>query len=154
MIEIGGNTFSTSHSDDLGIIRTDETKLTQIVLNLLSNAGKFTSDGSVEFRISNHYHNDVESVIIEVRDTGIGMTQEEQTRLFKDFSQADISTTKRYGGTGLGLSLSKRFAAMLQGEIWVDSKKGVGSTFCVRLPVFIDEDVLVGVPVESGQYDI
>ena len=147
LIEAGGNTFSTSHSEDLGIIRSDVTKLNQIVLNLLSNAGKFTENGSVVFRVERHLHGSVESIVVEVRDTGIGMTQVEQVRLFKDFSQADISTTKRYGGTGLGLSLSKRFAAMLEGEIWVESEEGVGSTFYVRLPAFMNEDLSEGVSV-------
>ena len=153
LMEPGDNKFSTSHADDLGIIRSDMTKLTQIALNLLSNAGKFTESGSVEFSVVRQIEGSFESILIEVRDTGIGMTEEEQSRLFKDFSQADVSTTKRYGGTGLGLALSKRFTTMLQGEIWVESEKGVGSTFYVRLPVIMREDLSEEVLVEAERHN-
>ena len=141
LFEVDDNNLYTSHTNDLGIIRTDVTKLTQITLNLLSNAAKFTEHGSVELSIARRIESSVESILIQVRDTGIGMSDGEQSQLFTDFSQADISTTRKYGGTGLGLSLSKRFTTMLQGKIWVESNEGEGSTFYVSLPVFMNEEL-------------
>jgi signal transduction histidine kinase/CheY-like chemotaxis protein len=114
----------------LGTLYTDRTKLKQSLLNLLSNAGKFTHEGRVKLEVR-----PVGSEIsFIVSDTGIGMTEEQQGRLFQAFSQADVSTTRRYGGTGLGLAITKHFCEMLGGRIMVESAPGRGSTFTIALP--------------------
>ena len=121
-------------SDDC--ITTDITRLKQIILNLSSNACKFTKEGIVS--ISLRIERDSESksqLVVAIRDSGIGMTDEQMNRLFADFSQADVSTTREYGGTGLGLSLSRRFCRMMGGDITVESVKDQGSIFTVSLPV-------------------
>jgi signal transduction histidine kinase/CheY-like chemotaxis protein len=114
----------------LGTFRTDRTKLKQSLLNLLSNAGKFTHEGQikVEVRPGNG------EISFIVGDTGIGMTEEQQGRLFQAFSQAELSTTRRYGGTGLGLAITKHFCEMLGGAITLESVPGKGSTFTIMLP--------------------
>jgi signal transduction histidine kinase/CheY-like chemotaxis protein len=114
----------------LGAFYTDRTKLKQSLLNLLSNASKFTHDGRVGLEVK---PGDAEISFI-VSDTGIGMTEEQQGRLFQAFSQADASTTRQYGGTGLGLAITKHFCEMLGGSITVESTPGRGSTFTVTLP--------------------
>ena len=114
----------------VGAFRTDRTKLKQSLLNLLSNAGKFTHEGRIglEVRPSD------DEISFIVSDTGIGMTEEQQSRLFQAFSQADISTTRQYGGTGLGLAITKHFCEMLGGRIAAESTPGRGSTFTITLP--------------------
>jgi signal transduction histidine kinase/CheY-like chemotaxis protein len=114
----------------LGTFRTDRTKLKQSLLNLLSNAGKFTHEGRIKLEVRPA---DAEISFI-ISDTGIGMTDEQQGRLFQAFSQADASTTRQYGGTGLGLAITKRFCEMLDGNIAVASTPGQGSTFTITLP--------------------
>src|SRR5580692_1187254 len=114
----------------LGTFRTDRTKLKQSLLNLLSNAGKFTHEGRIKLEVRPA---DAEISFI-ISDTGIGMTDDQQGRLFQAFSQADASTTRQYGGTGLGLAITKRFCEMLDGNIAVASTPGQGSTFTITLP--------------------
>jgi signal transduction histidine kinase/DNA-binding response OmpR family regulator len=109
---------------------TDRTKLKQSLLNLLSNAGKFTHDGQVKLEVR---PGDSE-FSFTVSDTGIGMNEEQQSRLFQAFSQAELSTTRQYGGTGLGLAITKHFCEMLGGNITVESTRGQGSTFTITLP--------------------
>jgi signal transduction histidine kinase/DNA-binding response OmpR family regulator len=113
-----------------GTLYTDRTKLKQSLLNLLSNAGKFTHEGRIRLEVRPA---DGEISFI-VRDTGIGMTEEQLGRLFQAFSQADVSTTRQYGGTGLGLAITKHFCEMLGGKIAVESAPGRGSTFAITLP--------------------
>jgi len=112
-------------------IETDPTRLRQILMNLVGNAIKFTERGSVELRIEADGHR----LRFEVRDTGIGMTDQQLATLFDAFTQADASMTRRYGGTGLGLSISRRLASMLGGDITVSSVPGQGSTFTLGLPL-------------------
>jgi len=114
----------------LGTLYTDRTKLKQSLLNLLSNAGKFTHEGRVKLEVRPA----VSEISFIVSDTGIGMTEEQQGRLFQAFSQADVSTTRQYGGTGLGLAITKHFCEMLGGRITVASAPGEGSTFTIILP--------------------
>jgi signal transduction histidine kinase/CheY-like chemotaxis protein len=114
----------------LGAFYTDRTKLKQSLLNLLSNAGKFTHEGRVKLEVRPA----PSEISFVVSDTGIGMTEEQQGRLFQAFSQADASTTRQYGGTGLGLAISKHFCEMLGGRIAVESTPGQGSTFTITLP--------------------
>ena len=113
----------------LGMFYTDRTKLKQSLLNLLSNAGKFTHDGRVKLEVRPA----LTEISFIVSDTGIGMTEEQQGRLFQAFSQADASTTRQYGGTGLGLAISRHFCEMLGGSIAVESAPGRGSTFTITL---------------------
>ena len=121
-------------SEGLGIMRADLTRTRQIALNLLSNACKFTKDGEVSVDVRTEIDDAGEYVILEVKDTGIGMTPEQLDRLFEEFSQADSSTTRRFGGTGLGLAISRRLARMMGGDIEVESAPSLGSTFRTRLP--------------------
>jgi signal transduction histidine kinase/CheY-like chemotaxis protein/HAMP domain-containing protein len=130
-----GNRLVVDCPPDIGSIRSDPTRLRQIMLNLLSNACKFTEQGSVSMSVDRSRADDGEDWIsIRVVDTGIGMTSEQLGRLFQEFSQADSSTTRKYGGTGLGLAISDRLCRLMGGSIDVESKPGVGTVFSVRLP--------------------
>jgi len=117
----------------LPAVRSDRQKVKQIVLNLLSNALKFTEDGGVYIRAS--YDARSRSVLVAVRDTGIGIAREDQSHVFEDFRQLDSSPSRGHGGTGLGLSICRRLAQMLDGGITLESQMGKGSTFTLRLPV-------------------
>ncbi|MDT8436219.1 MAG: response regulator, partial [Gemmatimonadota bacterium] len=152
LIEKNGNRLTIVGADRLGTIRSDSTRLRQVLLNLLSNAAKFTSEGTVALEAERDTPPDGpgEWISVAVRDSGIGMTDEQLERLFEAFSQADSSIAKRYGGTGLGLAISRRFCRLMGGDIYVDSAPGAGSTFTVRLPVAIDAAPSAGeAPVEE-----
>ena len=129
-----GNRITVECAEDLGSIHSDQTRVRQILLNLASNAVKFTKDGTVGIRARRERTQDGDRVTIAVTDTGIGMTPEQIGRLFQDFVQADASTTRKFGGTGLGLAISQRFCRMMGGDITVESVLGRGSTFTVELP--------------------
>lgn len=129
---------------EIGLVRTDTTKLRQSLLNLLSNAAKFTQGGEVRLVVRRSVHDARGWVEFEVRDTGIGMTEEEISRLFQAFNQADASTTRKYGGTGLGLAITRRFARMLGGDVTVESLVGKGSTFRMTIPT----ETLAATPAE------
>jgi len=120
--------------DTIGTMRTDATKLRQSIYNLLSNACKFTDHGTVSVILAREIDERGEWATFAVRDTGIGMTPEQMSRLFEQFTQAETSTARRYGGTGLGLALSRRLCRMMGGDIAVVSEPGRGSTFTIRLP--------------------
>lgn len=113
---------------------TDGTKLRQILVNLINNACKFTSEGDIYLSVNREQANGKNWLLFSVRDTGIGMTPQQMSRLFANFTQADSSTTRKYGGTGLGLAISKRLCEMMGGSIQVESVLEQGSTFTVRLP--------------------
>ena len=115
---------------DIGALHTDRTKLKQCLLNLLSNATKFTSNGAISLELKRQGP----ALSFVIRDTGLGMTPEQLSKLFQNFVQADASTTKRYGGTGLGLAITKRFCQALGGDVSVESEPGKGSTFTIMLP--------------------
>lgn len=129
-----GNTLVLEAEDNLGAIHADPMRLRQICLNLLSNACKFTENGTVTLTAGTETRAGVPWVGVRVSDTGIGMTQEQLGRLFQEFSQADATTSRKYGGTGLGLAISRRLAQMMGGDIEVQSTPGVGSAFTLRLP--------------------
>jgi CheY-like chemotaxis protein/two-component sensor histidine kinase len=129
-----GNRLSVRCPPEVGTLREDATRLRQVLLNLLSNAGKFTENGVVTLEVSREVSFAGEWVFFRVRDTGIGLTPAQIERLFQPFTQADGSTGRKYGGTGLGLALSRKFCRMMGGEIEVESRPGQGSTFTVRLP--------------------
>ena len=119
-----------SYSSDIGkYFSGDPLRISQILTNLLSNAVKFTDSGEIGIHISK-----VEKNVLrfKVTDTGIGLSEEQQKRLFQAFSQADGSTTRKYGGTGLGLMISKQLIELMDGKIWVESKEGVGSSFILN----------------------
>jgi signal transduction histidine kinase/DNA-binding response OmpR family regulator/HAMP domain-containing protein len=128
---------------DIGSFHSDQTKMKQCLLNLLSNASKFTSKGKLTLTVARE---DNSGVCFRVSDTGVGMTQDQLGRLFEAFSQADASTTKRFGGTGLGLAITKHFCTMLGGDVTVESTPGSGSTFIIRLP---DQQVAAPVAADS-----
>ncbi len=129
-----GNTLKIDCPADIGSIHADATKLRQMLLNLLSNASKFTEAGTITVKVVRLPGDGVEMIEFSIIDSGIGMTPEQLTRLFKAFSQADSTTSSKYGGTGLGLAISLQFAQMMKGDITVTSEPGVGSTFIIRLP--------------------
>jgi adenylate cyclase len=112
-------------------------RLRQILLNLLSNACKFTKEGEVALR-GLRVSNGGSWIELSVSDTGIGMTPEQQSKLFEEFSQADATTAQRFGGTGLGLAITRKLARMMGGDVTVTSEPGKGSVFTVRLPAGAD----------------
>jgi adenylate cyclase len=119
--------------ENLGALTADSMRLKQILLNLLSNACKFTKEGEVALRVLK-VADGRDWVELAVSDTGIGMTAEQQAKLFQDFTQADSLTARRYGGTGLGLAISRKLARMMGGDVTVMSESGKGSVFTVRVP--------------------
>ncbi|MBS1242124.1 MAG: domain S-box, partial [Gemmatimonadetes bacterium] len=125
------NTLVVEVAADAGAINTDLTRFRQILLNLLSNASKFTERGTIRLRVERRG----DEVLVAVTDSGIGMTPEQLGRLFEAFAQAEVSTSKKYGGTGLGLAITRRFCQLMGGDVTVTSEPGRGSTFTVRLPV-------------------
>lgn len=134
LMESNDNQLIIETPDDLGTMFTDVTKLRQILLNLLSNAAKFTQNGEVHVSFDRELRDDEDWIRFSVRDTGIGITDGQMVKLFKPFTQADASTTRKYGGTGLGLAITKSFAQMMGGDIIAISVPGQGSTFTVELP--------------------
>jgi PAS domain S-box-containing protein len=158
LIEKNGNTLEVSQISNIGTMHADITKVRQILFNLLSNAAKFTQNGTITLtanreQISGDSHEEIqenssqseinsqssilskEFLFFNCIDTGIGMNPDQLQRIFQPFIQADASTTRKYGGTGLGLAISQRFCQMMGGNISVQSQVGVGSTFTIRLPV-------------------
>jgi signal transduction histidine kinase/DNA-binding response OmpR family regulator len=133
-----GNEIIVRCPPDIGEMHADQTRIRQALLNLVSNANKFTEHGSVTVDVARVTGKGSEQITMAVRDTGIGMSSEQIGRLFQEFVQADPSTTRKYGGTGLGLAISRRFCQMMGGEITVESQLGKGSTFTIRLPARIE----------------
>jgi adenylate cyclase len=121
--------------DDLGALTVDPMRLRQILLNLLSNACKFTKQGEVKLK-ARRLIDGRDWIELAVADSGIGMTPEQQAKLFEEFSQADKTTVQRFGGTGLGLAITRKLARMMGGDVTVTSEMGKGSVFTVRLPTY------------------
>jgi signal transduction histidine kinase len=143
MVEKNGNTLVVNCASDLDTMHADLTKVRQVLLNLLSNAAKFTERGTITLEISREEKSKVTQsnaqlnssfIVFRVTDSGIGMTPQQLRHVFKAFTQADSSTTRKYGGTGLGLTISRHFCQMMGGKITAFSQSGEGSTFTVRLP--------------------
>jgi signal transduction histidine kinase len=131
--EVHDKVLIVEAQENPGALNADLMRLKQILLNLLSNACKFTKEGEVALRV--HKMADGRDwVELAVADTGIGLTPEQQAKLFQEFTQADSLTARRYGGTGLGLALSRKLARMMGGDVTVTSEPGKGSVFTVRLP--------------------
>lgn len=134
LAEKNQNTLHVNIAGDVGSIRSDQTRVRQIVFNLISNACKFTQSGTVGVNASTERVDDRDFIAIEVVDTGIGMTAEQTEKIFSSFTQADSSTTRKYGGTGLGLAISRQLAMTLGGDLNVTSELGKGSTFKSLIP--------------------
>lgn len=134
LVEKKNNKLIVEYPQDIGSINTDRTKLRQCLLNLISNANKFTDDGLITLSISRSVEDSEPWFIFKVTDTGIGMSPDQLNRIFEAFTQADVSTTRRYGGTGLGLYLTQKFINLLDGKIDVESRLNKGTTFTISLP--------------------
>lgn len=145
LAEKNGNELAANCPGDIGTIRADQTRVRQALLNLLSNANKFTERGKVTVSARRTAGDAGEWITMAVADTGIGMTPEQVGKLFQEFVQADSATTRKYGGTGLGLAISRRFCQMMGGDITVESEVGRGSTFTIRLPAEVSAAQLVPV---------
>src|SRR4029079_688346 len=133
LAEQSKNRLVAEVQDDLGSLTVDPMRLRQILLNLLSNACKFTKEGEIKLA-ARKVSNGSSFVEFAVSDTGIGMTAEQQAKLFEEFSQADATTAQRFGGTGLGLAITRKLARMMGGDVTVTSESSKGSVFTVRLP--------------------
>jgi signal transduction histidine kinase len=140
-----GNRLVIDCPVDLGTIHADQTRFRQSLLNLASNASKFTEKGTITIAAHQGQENGRDWITLAVADTGIGMTPEQMGKLFQEFSQASSTTASKYGGTGLGLVISRRFCQMMGGDITVASEPGRGSTFTIRLPRIVEA------PKEGGR---
>lgn len=160
-----GNVLEVICPSDFGAMYADQTKVRQILFNLISNAIKFTDNGVITLTVK-HEDKDLRRVALtdtrtqpqvlkaiafEVKDTGIGMTTEQVQNLFQEFTQVDNSSTRAYGGAGLGLALSRRLCQMMGGDIRVSSHKGQGSTFTVYLPAKVTDPTSVSVPLYESE---
>jgi signal transduction histidine kinase len=134
LVEKNGNALVVSCPDGLGSMQADQTKVRQVLFNLLSNAAKFTDHGTISLTVR---CGPDDTIMFVVSDTGIGMTEEQLGRLFEAFSQAEASTRSQYGGTGLGLAISRHFCRMMGGDLTVTNDHRKGSTFTVRLPTVV-----------------
>ncbi|HYP69335.1 MAG TPA: ATP-binding protein, partial [Variovorax sp.] len=134
LIARNANVLEVQLDPDIGAIRADGMKLRQVLLNLLSNAGKFTQGGVLSLDVRGALRDGNRWLEFDVTDSGIGMTPAQLERLFLPFTQADPTTTRRYGGTGLGLAISRRLCGLMGGDILVASEAGKGSRFTVVLP--------------------
>ena len=123
------NKLSVNFQKDLDVVTADQTRVKQVILNLISNACKFTEDGEITIKVEKKKNKSGDLISISVSDTGIGMTKQQMNRLFNSFVQADSSTTRKYGGTGLGLTISKQLAIMMGGDVSVKSEMNKGTTF-------------------------
>jgi PAS domain S-box-containing protein len=143
LVDQNGNTLSVEGAGEAGLMFTDQMKVRQVLLNLLSNAAKFTNQGSIHMMVSRRPSQaGVDEISFIIADTGIGIAPEFLPLLFTEFTQADPSMTRKYGGSGLGLAISQRFCRMLGGEIAITSEPGRGTTCTVRLPAAIPESLL------------
>jgi signal transduction histidine kinase len=133
-----GNQFEVDVAQNVEKMNSDKTKLRQVLLNLLSNACKFTENGKVRLSVTRTSVGQMDWIQFKIEDSGIGIPHDKLDLLFKPFSQADASTARKYGGTGLGLALSQQFCRLMGGQILVESFPGSGSVFTVILPAFLE----------------
>jgi len=147
LVRKNNNTLTVRCGDGVGTMSSDLMKTRQILINLLSNAGKFTRDGAVTVDVNRRAAGAQALIEFTVSDTGVGMTQAQTERIFDAFTQADVTTTRQYGGTGLGLALVSRFCELMKGSVSVESRPGEGSRFTVCLPL---EAAPVEVPAVIG----
>ncbi len=151
LVEKNGNVLEKQVDSSVGAIKADRTKVRQTLFNLLSNAAKFTENGAIDLVCGRSAKGDSDGVVFTVRDSGIGMTPQQLTTLFEAFVQADESISQKYGGTGLGLTITKRFTEMMGGEIHVTSEFGNGTEFTVWLPADV-EAATSAAPREDRQH--
>jgi signal transduction histidine kinase len=137
LVQKNDNTFNLICADSIGTMTADLTKTRQILLNLLGNAAKFTRAGAIVLDVQPEVVSGNPFIVFTVTDTGVGMTREQTAKVFDPFTQADVTTTRKYGGTGLGLALVSRFCRLMGGDVSVVSEPNVGSRFTVRLPVVV-----------------
>ncbi|MHC4414909.1 MAG: response regulator [Planctomycetota bacterium] len=147
------NTFKVECGDNLGAMHADMTKLRQSLFNLISNAAKFTENGTITLSVDRERCDSVDWVSFHVADTGIGIAPDKIGKLFEEFTQADASTTRKFGGTGLGLAITRRFCRMMGGDVTAESTLGAGTTFAMRLPAEVKppatEKAEAGQPAEA-----
>jgi signal transduction histidine kinase len=148
-----GNRVIIGCPANLGTIHADQIRFRQALLNLASNANKFTERGSVTITAQSQRLDGRDWITVAVAATGIGITVKQMGKLFQEFFQASSCTASKYGGTGLGLAISKRFCQMMGGDITVESEVGRGSTFTIRLPRIVDapKETVVATPARSGE---
>ena len=139
MVEKNANTLQIQRAPDLGAMHADQIKVRQALFNLLSNAVKFTHEGNITLEAARQNMDGTEWIVFRVTDTGIGLSPEQIVKLFQDFTQADASTTRKFGGTGLGLVLTRRFCQMMGGDVTAHSVSGAGSVFTIKLPAVVSE---------------
>jgi signal transduction histidine kinase/CheY-like chemotaxis protein len=137
LVGTNANTLRVEIAPDLGAMHADQIKVRQALYNLLSNAVKFTEAGTITLKAERVSMNDSDWIVFRLTDTGIGLSAEQILKLFQDFTQADASTTRKFGGTGLGLALTRRFCQMMGGDVTVHSVPGEGSIFTIKLPAFV-----------------
>jgi signal transduction histidine kinase/CheY-like chemotaxis protein len=150
MVEKNANKLHIVVAPELGIMHADQIKVRQGLSNLLSNAVKFTHDGNVTLDVERQVMDGREWILFRVTDTGIGLSAEQIVKLFQDFTQADASTTRKFGGTGLGLALTRRFCQMMGGDVTVRSVPSEGSIFTIKLPAIVSEAKADGVVTAAG----
>ncbi len=136
-----GNTLEITYAPDIGVMRADLSKVRQGLFNLVSNATKFTHQGQIKVEAERQIMDGSDWIMFRISDTGIGLSSEQIVRLFQSFTQADASTTRKFGGTGLGLALTRRFCQMMGGDVTVHSVHGKGSVFTIKLPATVSEAV-------------
>ena len=155
LINKNSNTLLIDYPKSIGSINTDLTKVRQSLLNLLSNASKFTEQGNIKLTVKSYHQSSNPWISFQVDDSGIGMTPEQTERLFDAFTQADNSTTRKYGGTGLGLTITKKFCQMMGGNLTVTSELGKGSSFKIDLPAELESIVTEQLPkIEEPETDL
>jgi signal transduction histidine kinase len=153
LVAKNSNKVAVHCASGIGRMQADQMRLRQALLNLMSNANKFTDRGTITIDASQRQQNGRDWITLAVTDTGIGMTPEQMGKLFQEFSQASSSTASKYGGTGLGLAISQRFCQMMGGDITVESGPGRGSTFTIRLPRIVEapKEVVAANPAHTGE---
>ncbi|MCB1061596.1 MAG: response regulator [Verrucomicrobiae bacterium] len=146
LVEKSRNRLEVDCSPDVGRMFADITKVRQALFNLLSNSAKFTKDGVLKLKVwrepAKHSAGSADRILMQISDSGIGMSEEQMSRLFTAFTQADSSTTRNYGGTGLGLAITQQFCQFMGGNVTVESKEGEGSVFTITLPAVYEEETV------------
>jgi signal transduction histidine kinase len=150
LLEEHDNTLQVACADNLGSMYADQTKVRQILFNLLSNAAKFTEQGQITLAVEHQSNSGTEWINFQVTDTGIGMSSDQLEHLFEPFMQADLSASRRYSGTGLGLSISRTFCRMMGGDISVESEFAKGSTFTVQLPAKVSDYTVTDLELQEN----